>query len=103
MTRCKEVGPLITIWSTAAGMAAECGALLTAGAFVPAAMADPVLPAYTVGGGCSAGPDFVAPDPFCSQSPGIKNSPVATPEPGTVLLIFALSPLVLLARRFRAV
>jgi hypothetical protein len=46
---------------------------------------------------------FVAPDPFCSQSPGIKNSPVAIPEPGTVLLIFALSPLVLLARRFRAV
>jgi hypothetical protein len=60
MTRCKEVGPLITIWSTAAGMAAECGALLTAGAFVPAAMADPVLPAYTVGGECSAGPEVSA-------------------------------------------
>jgi hypothetical protein len=66
--RCKEVSPLITIWSTTAGMAAVCGALLTVGAFVPAAMADPVLPAYTVGGGCTAGPDFVAPDPFCSQT-----------------------------------
>jgi hypothetical protein len=35
-------------------------------------------------------------------SPGIGNAGAATPEPSTLLLIFVLSPLVLLARRLRA-
>jgi hypothetical protein len=50
------------------GLAAAWGALLTAGVFVPSAMAGPVLPSYTVGGGCTAGPDFISPAPFCSQA-----------------------------------
>jgi hypothetical protein len=50
------------------GIGMLCGALFTAGFLAPAAMADPVLPAYTVGGGCTVGPDSLAPDPFCSQS-----------------------------------
>jgi hypothetical protein len=55
-------------FQTGAGMAVVCGALLAAGAFVTPAMADPVLPSYSVGGGCTAGPDFVSPSPFCSQT-----------------------------------
>jgi hypothetical protein len=49
-------------------MAVVCGALLMAAIFVPAAMADPVLPDYTAGGGCTAGPDVLSPAPFCSQT-----------------------------------
>lgn len=55
--------------------AIACGALLVMGVLVPTAMANPVLPGYTTGGGCTAGPDFVAPAPFCSQSlPGGADS-----------------------------
>jgi hypothetical protein len=68
MMRCKEIDALITTLARAMGMAAVYGVLLTAGGLTPAAMADPVLPSYTVGGGCTAGPDFEAPNPFCSQS-----------------------------------
>jgi len=51
-----------------AAMAVAGGALLATGIFVTPAMADPVLPSYTAGGGCTAGPDFVSPAPFCSQA-----------------------------------
>jgi hypothetical protein len=51
-----------------AAMAVAGGALLATGICVAPAMADQVLPSYTVGGGCTAGPDFVPPGPFCSQA-----------------------------------
>ena len=41
------------------------GGLLGIGLLVPAAVADPVLPGYSTGGGCTARPDYLNPAPFC--------------------------------------
>jgi hypothetical protein len=58
-----------------------------------AATADPSLPDYTVGGGCTAGPDFVNPAPFCSQ---ILSG-------GTDSLFYSLEPFVSLSVNASAV
>jgi hypothetical protein len=44
------------------------GGLAGSGSFRDARDGYPVLPSYSVGGGCTAGPDFVSPSPFCSQT-----------------------------------
>lgn len=49
-------------------MVLVCGAGPAMCVLAPPATANAVIPDYQVGGGCTAGPDFVAPAPFCSQS-----------------------------------
>jgi hypothetical protein len=51
-----------------AAMAVAGAVSLATGIFATPAMADTVLPSYTIGGGCTAGPDFISPAPFCSQT-----------------------------------